>query len=207
MENLCRYNCRDLSTGGQATTKLSDKTDSDTTSGLGLDIGLNTASSDSERSENFFSESGKRFTQLYLSDSTSGSMRRSNSIYDNLNDAETTNLSTSLSANNNDDFDQMQTPNNTLNPSSHKGSDSFADEMDSLQKGMLEELESIKRMLSDVNLLFEKNNDTLERPKQERFPMKLISVYIENSRIKTLGQSVFALSLISYFIKFQTGMT
>lgn len=204
MENLCRYNCRDLSTSGQRTTKLSDKTDSDTTSGLGLDIGLNTASSDSERSENFFSESGKRFTQLYLSDSTSGSMRRSNSIYDNLNDAETTNLSTSLSANNNDDFDQMQTPNNTLNLS--KRSDSFADEMDSLQKGMLEELESIKRMLSDVNLLFEKSDDTLERPKQERFPMKIISIYIENSRIKTLGQSVFALSLISFFIKFQTGI-
>jgi len=204
MENLCRYNCRDLSTSGQRTTKLSDKTDSDTTSGLGLDIGLNTASSDSERSENFFSESGKRYTQLYLSDSTSGSMRRSNSIYDNLNDAETTNLSTSLSANNNDDFDQMQTPNNTLNLS--KRSDSFADEMDSLQKGMLEELESIKRMLSDVNLLFEKSDDTLERPKQERFPMKIISIYIENSRIKTLGQSVFALSLISFFIKFQTGI-
>ncbi len=204
MENLCRYNCRDLSTSGQRTTKLSDKTDSDTTSGLGLDIGLNTASSDSERSENFFSESGKRFTQLYLSDSTSGSMRRSNSIYDNLNDAETTNLSTSLSANNNDDFDQMQTPNNTLNLS--KRSDSFADEMDSLQKGMLEELESIKRMLSDVNLLFEKSDDTLERPKQERLPMKIISIYIENSRIKTLGQSVFALSLISFFIKFQTGI-
>ncbi|CBY15244.1 unnamed protein product [Oikopleura dioica] len=166
MENLCRYNCRDLSTSGQRTTKLSDKTDSDTTSGLGLDIGLNTASSDSERSENFFSESGKRFTQLYLSDSTSGSMRRSNSIYDNLNDAETTNLSTSLSANNNDDFDQMQTPNNTLNLS--KRSDSFADEMDSLQKGMLEELESIKRMLSDVNLLFEKSDDNLERPKQSK---------------------------------------
>jgi len=131
-------------------------------------------------------------------------MRRSNSIYDNLNDAETTNLSTSLSANNNDDFDQMQTPNNTLNLS--KRSDSFADEMDSLQKGMLEELESIKRMLSDVNLLFEKSDDTLERPKQERFPMKIISIYIENSRIKTLGQSVFALSLISFFIKFQTGI-
>lgn len=175
MENLCRYNCRDLSASGQRTTKLSDKTDSDTTSGLGLDIGLNTASSDSERSENFISESGKRFTQLYLSDSTSGSMRRSNSIYDNLNDEETKNLSTSLSPNNNDDFDQMQTPNNTLDPS--KRSESFAEEMDTLQKGMLEELESIKRMLSDVNLLFEKNDDTLERPKQERFPMK-VNIYL-----------------------------
>ncbi|CAG5097834.1 Oidioi.mRNA.OKI2018_I69.XSR.g15252.t1.cds [Oikopleura dioica] len=167
MENLYRYNCRDISSTGQRTTKLSDKTDSDTTSGLGLDIGLNTASSDSENSENFISDSGKRFTQLYLSDSTSGSMRRPNSIYDNLNDEETTNLSSELSVNNNDDFDQIQTPNNTLNPSQRKD-ESFAEEMDTLQKGMLEELESIKRMLTDVNLLFEKNDDTLERPKQSR---------------------------------------
>lgn len=101
-------------------------------------------------------------------------MRRPNSIYDNLNDEETTNLSSGLSVNNNDDFDQIQTPNNTLNPNQKKD-ESFAEEMDTLQKGMLEELESIKRMLTDVNLLFEKNDDTLERPKQERFPMKVIS--------------------------------
>ena len=127
-------------------------------------------------------------------------MRRPNSIYDNLNDEETTNLSSELSVNNNDDFDQIQTPNNTLNPSQRKD-ESFAEEMDTLQKGMLEELESIKRMLTDVNLLFEKNDDTLERPKQERFPMKLISyLYWERAHQNFRGLIYFVAHDFSQYV-------
>lgn len=166
MENLGRYNCRDLNSS-QRNAKLSDKTDSDATSGLGLEL-HNTTSSDSDKSEAFATPSGHRITRLHLSDSTTGSMRRSNSIYDNLNDVVEDPMTPVIPV-------EIQSP-----PPPPNVADPFGNGLGTLHKDMLEQLESMTKMISDVQMLFEKNDLTLRREKTKLTKRHTIDCYFDD---------------------------
>ena len=126
--------------------KLSDKTDSDATSGIGVELVAPSTSSDSENANHILDPFGD-LAQFKIaeesSEKTASKLRRSSSIYDNLNEIDEA-LGT------NDELDET-------------------DEVDSAptRNDIWQQMDSITRMLDEVQFQIDKES-TLRRAKKSR---------------------------------------
>ena len=138
--------------------KLSDKTDSDATSGIGVEIAAVSTSSESEKQSDRYicGTYQRRLSRFNIStDSTMNQLRRSSSIYDNLNTIE----------------------------DSHSQPNSINDEstIAVLEKDIIEQMDSITRMLDEVQFQFDKEA-TLRRTKKTKFSSdQTLQTYIEQN--------------------------